>query len=395
MDKKTIFGIFAAYVVMVVAFCAMSMSAWMIPHEYTDDNIRESLTVLSEEGRFPLTGGVLLWGKDNISDGTMYNIAVSGYDMTPIEAAIKAPWTYENGSFIHTAEYGLMSMNTQDGSVYRTEYSRYWHGYQFPLRLWSTILSIKGMRVLNSIALWGLLIATAIWLYRRYGKIVGFCWFIAFVVVGFPAVPLSLQYTACYYITFAAVLVMLWRRSLMDSPILFFIIGGCTSFLDLLTVPIMTIGIPLSIVVLSGRGSMQPYRLFVLLLAWGMGFGGIWMTKWLIGMAVYGLYDITGGGSHTIVNFLPAGFMHKYFGVTVCMLSLILALTVGTYLYMRKRVENKPLLNQLFYVSLLPFLWDLFFIGHTTAHIWFVYRNLTITAFCLGISVFSHRLSKL
>lgn len=392
MNKKTVFEIFAAYVAMVVAFCAMSVLAWMIPHEYTDDNIRESLTILSEEGRFPLTGGVLLWGKDNISDGTMYNIAVSGYDMTPIEAAIREPRTYEGDEYTHAAEYGLRTLDTQNGSVARIDYGRYWNGYQLPLRLWSMLLSIKGMRILNSIVLWGLLLITSVWLYRRYGRTVGICWFVAFVLVGFPAVPLSLQYTSNYYVMFISVLLMLWRPKLMESLVSFFIIGGCTSFFDLMSTPMITISLPLAVVVMANHGKTTYQKLFELMISWGAGYAAIWSTKWAITSisAKTDTIDLVFQGAYTIFNFLPEGIYYKYFAVTVGLLSMALIGFVTIYVLGRSRM-NKRYATQLLCVGIVPYVWYIILLGHTCHHIFFAYRALTVTALCGLLILFTRK----
>lgn len=388
MKTKSILAIVVAYAIMIVAFCAMCILACMVPHHLTDEHIRESMEILEDEGRFPLTCGVLLWGKDNITDGTMFNIAVSGYDMNPVQEAILNPWTYENDSSKHTAYYGLKTLNTQDGTVPRVEYSRYWHGYQLPLRLWSTIFSIHGIRVVNTVILWSLLLITTTMIWTRFGKFVGIGWPLVLLVVGFPAVPLSIQYTTCFYIMFISAIVFLKWPKLLDNLVAYFVIGGLTSFFDYLTTPVLTITIPLIIILLYKRGAISYKRILLVLFIWGLGYGAIWSTKWLISLWLgvddieFALNGLSGNGYYTFTALFNWTEPHKYQNLTIGLLLSAFLITSCIYLYRRKKTQYVAFADKLFVVSLIPFGWYIVFLGHSIVHIFFTYRSLIPTAFC-------------
>lgn len=385
----------AAYFVMVICFVTISVAVCLIPHSYIDNNIRQSLTTLSEEGRFPWTCGFVLWGRDNITDGSMYNVAVSGYDMNPVEEMIINPWTYQGTDKMHTADFALMTMDTRDGSIERQSYGRYWHGYQVPLRISSIFLTIKGQRIFHSVVLWSLLLLTTFLLYRRFGKYAAFGWITCFLILGFPVVPLSMQYVACYYIVFLSVTLMLLRPGLNNNNLFFFIIGGVTSYMDYMTVPLITLGVPLAVSIIS-QTSDKGKDMLSKILSWCLGYGGIWVTKWLIQYAYMGpdaLNKVIGASEfHTIFSFLPEGINHKYFAITcgMLLLALILTLIISIFSYRKNRSMK---LRELIILALIPFCWYFVLLGHNVNHIWFTYRTLTITFLCCWFMILNNKIT--
>lgn len=384
-----------SYVAMILTFLMLNVVVCCVSHKYIDGNLRESLCTLSEEGRFPWLWGNVLWAKDNVSDGTMYNIAVSGYGMNPLEEAIINPRTMKNSEEeINPADFGLMAIDTKDDSVDRYPYGRYWNGYQVPLRVASLFFDIRGMRIVNSIILWLLLFYTTMLLYRRFNICVSAGWFVSFILMGFIAVPLSLQYIGCFYILFGTVILMLHKPELMRNYLFYFIVGGVTSYIDLLTVPLLTISIPLVIIVLC-NSQVSYKRLIVTIVSWFAGYSSIWITKWVLYIMLVGEDSISGivdsCEAHTIIPFLPEGIGHKYFWITCGLLGIVLISDL--IVYVTKRVKSTRV-NQLFCISIMPFVWYVFFLGHTVVHIWFVYRNLVVTIFCCWLIMFYNKINQ-
>src|SRR5699024_5922954 len=66
----------------------------------------------------------------------------------------------------------------------------------------------------------------------------------------FIIVPMSLQFSSMFYIMFISMIVLLLYHEKIEENNLelyiFFVIGSITSFLDLLTVPLISLGIPLT-----------------------------------------------------------------------------------------------------------------------------------------------------
>lgn len=374
------------YILMVVLFFSLVYVAFSIPHELTDSNIRKSLQILSDEGKFPWVCNNILWAKDNCTDGTMYNIAVSEYDMTPLEAAIMTPRTIEFGSDTLTSDYGLLALDRPDGTVPRDSYGRYWHGYQFMLKTGSTVTTIKGIRLFNIILLWGLLAFTGVMIWRRFGGWYGIGWILCFLIMGYTVVPLSMQYVGCYYIMFASVLLMLYKPGCVNNGLLFFVIGGVTSFIDFLTIPMLTLGVPLYIAALIKGKNLTYQNIFRSIVCWGLGYASIWASKWLIILLYVGLSQFDAGtiftGGHTLFEAIDYGYTHKYMLLSIVLLSIVLLCDVTVYFISRHRSIDKGQINKLFLISLIPFGWYLAMLLHSAIHIWFTYRALTVTLLC-------------
>lgn len=371
----------------------MSILACIIPHRYIDTNIRESMEILNSEGRFPMIKNIPLYGKDNITDGSMYNIAISGYDMSYFEEAIMNPWSYSYNDKIHTAEYGLRTLNTQNGTIERQSYGRYWHGYQVPLRILSIFFNIREQRIFHCILLWSIFLLLTYVIYLKLGKFVSIGWFLTLLICGFPVVPLSLQYIGCYYITFISVFIILLKPKFSSNFILFFIIGGLTSYIDFLTVPLITLCIPAIFSCLLNNKNLTWRCLFLIIIFWGLGYVSIWASKWIIQFLYLGNdalnMVIHAGEAHTIIPFLPAGINHKYFLITCELLSIVLLVDISIYLSKKNKTSQ---VKKLFFISIIPFVWYFVFLGHNVCHIWFTYRSLTTTIYCCWLILFSKKI---
>lgn len=378
---------------MVVIFTIMSVLACCIPHELIDENMRNSMIQLSEEGRFPWTFGNILWARDNVTDGTMYNIAVSGYNMNFLSEALINPRTYNGDEKDHPADLGITALNKDDKNIERISYGRYWHGYQVPLRITSIFFTIKGQRIFHSIALWLIFLGLTYLIWKKFNFTAAAGWFLSFIIIGFPAVSLSLQYVACYYIMFLTVLLILLKPSLKYKPIYFFIIGGITSYMDFLTVPLITICIPL-IFIVTGNYKVSYKLLLKILIYWFAGYALIWATKWIL-LSLYigteeALLDaVYAGEAHTIIPFLPNGFNHKFFIIACSLLGLVFITDLAVYISNKNKTTQ---VKQLFLISLIPFVWYFFILGHSVCHIWFTYRNLTVTILCCWMIIFSTKI---
>ena len=73
------------------------------------------------------------------------------------------------------------------------------------------------------------------------------------------------------------------------AGLLFFIIGGLTSFFDLLTAPLVTLGLPAIVLLLlrkkinrSGHFKDYVFILLCISLSWLVGYAIIWVSKWLL-----------------------------------------------------------------------------------------------------------------
>ena len=95
------------------------------------------------------------------------------------------------------------------------------------------------------------------------------------------AIAFSLQYSAVFYITLTATLVSLvWNQRLRKGQgylFFFLIIGIITSYLDLLTYPVITLGIPLTMWLIIQEDTFTKKKVIKIVqysITWALGYFG-------------------------------------------------------------------------------------------------------------------------
>lgn len=294
------------------------------------------------------------------------------------------------------------------------DYARYWHGYLLYLRPLLKFFSYSDIRILHYYVIFLLAFACAGQIRRRLG-ILPALGFILSLLSGFiSVVPLSLQYTSVFVVMLVACLLLLRFSRVNDFSRLlpfFLAVGSLVNFFDYLTVPLLTLGYPLLLLLLL-QAQKKDVPLTSLLktlvlcsLAWGMGYALTWAAKWLIGSLALSrnvLQEALSSILHRTVatgdaveyplqraemlllnlkNFLPRG--------TRVMLSLgLVAALVKTVRHYAGHGRLR-LVFAFALVFLFPYAWYMALANHAQVHAWFTYRLQMMSLFALfcGISV--------
>ena len=224
---KTFFVCLLSYIVLLTAvFC--------IPNSLVEKNVADGVAIIKQEGLHPhfffssaKSGGDL----DNFTDKIMLEEALSQEkDFSPLKSA--------------------MSMSG---------YARYWHGYQVILRPLLVLFSYAGIRYLNTFFLFGLFSLCLLLFYKKLGANVALAFFLAMMSVKLFIVPMSMQLTNMLALSLVAILFTSYylppKQNLTSQEIikeyqLFFVIGSLTAFLDLLTVPLLPVGMVLVFIII-------------------------------------------------------------------------------------------------------------------------------------------------
>ena len=158
----------------------------------------------------------------------------------PVESAMTARH-FAGGETIGTL------MRYLDGEDVPTEsYARYWHGYLAALKPLLMVMNLNSIRVLNMYAQLALVLWTAALMVRRGLSRHVLALFAAYASLCPAAVMQSLQYSTAFYVAFGAMAVLLWTDGRMNDALFFMAVGMLTSFVDFLTYPIATLGLPLA-----------------------------------------------------------------------------------------------------------------------------------------------------
>ncbi len=306
---KKVLKYFLVILILIVSYISILTATSLIPQKAIKDNVMKSANILKEQGnnlflRIPYRSKYLKF--DNYTDALMLNTAYSIDSAHPLESSILCRKNYIPGVtkvvFEDTA-YELKSASKykyldQVGELNDTvnedidesfEYARYWHGYLIYLRIMLCLFDITLIRIIL-IIMFTILICILIYLiYKNIGGYVALIFLLAFISVEYFYIGVSLQGCGIFFVTVISSIILIRRYyKIKDIFLMFLIIGSITNFIDFLTVPIITLGIPFIIYFLLEQKKEEfnlkkTILLIVKLgLSWGIGFFGTWIMKWIV-----------------------------------------------------------------------------------------------------------------
>ena len=266
-----------------------------LPAEPMDQHLDSSADIFQATGKFPNLHTWCSSKLDNYSDAIMLLMA-------------------GNVSSEHSVEYAMMSYHGVmgefdpvqifvkhyiEGEEYEgfEPYSRYWHGYSVIYRLLLQVLDYHRIRQLNMALQVGLVLLLCLLMWRSGSRPRGMILplLISYAMLAPAVMGLNLEYSLGFYISLLSVLtlLLLHRKGRMQSReyLVFLFSGICTAYWDVLTYPMAALGLPLVVAFyLAPDRKLRDALLRLLRLGffWGMGYGLLWVMKWVIGTALTG-----------------------------------------------------------------------------------------------------------
>ena len=397
------------YVSLIAIFIIAMVGTYMIPNKRINWHVSESLNQLKIEGVYQrLFFDTPAAQLDNFTDSWMLNLAVSADGKEPLKSAMKNPHrstlSYSKGE-IDKVEDLEGVMTNKDYEV--KSYSRYWHGYLTILRPLLVLFSYTEIRYINMFVLGLLFIITNMLVKKKLGMGIMISFFASIMMTMFIIVPMSLQFSSLFYITFISMIILLYYdKQIKEHKLgiyIFFIIGSITSFLDLLTAPVMTLGIPLVTYILLCQKNneikinpiINTIEIIKMSIVWALGYGLTWATKWVVASIILkenvvsnALNQILARTSDTSwdialtakavieknEDIIYTDFILKFIPI------LIIFWLIGIIFY---RKEKQEILNilPLFLIAIIPYAWYTVLKNHSYIHYWFTYRSLAVTTF--------------
>ena len=399
-------GIIACYIALVLVY--------LLPTDIMEQHVMESRDLIEAEGISPfLLDGYPSTRLDNYSDGLILNSAIYSGDES----------VWEKAAAIYQHRYGdedyyislIKHLDGIEGEI-TTSYERDWHGYLVyvkPLLLCMNYADIRLVNMVLQIAVVCLL------LYEMYKKKIE-RYIPAFVMTLFfltwNILFFSIEYSAMFYVFMTA---SLWVLKKNDSivqkrlvPELFLIVGMVVSYIDVLTYPILTIGIPLVFLFILNREWSEDIGKIVANIAtacfwWICGYGGMWAGKWVIAsivlkinvikeailMALYRMSQ-TSGETGVLIEFTSKDVFANNFGV-YAKPAYIIALVVFLIWFVRRVCKDgielsiRAMLPNMI-IALMPVVWYLALGNHSYIHYWMTHRNIVLIVFsicCMSISM--------
>lgn len=365
------------------------MTVVMIPNNnMVKNNVSESSTLIASEGIYPEIFDTVAKSAskiDNYTDNFMINAAKKDQS-NPIKAGMSI-----------------------DG------YSRYWHGYLVILRPILMFFSLSSIRYFNMFFMLLIFAFVVHLLAKKISTLVGLSFAVAMCSISFMVIPFCLQYSSLFYILNFSIIYLLANKKLHKNLALFGAIGSITNFLDLLTYPIITLGIPLIVVLLLNLKEKSYNQSFfesckqILQsgIGWSLGYGITWFSKWIIASVILKKNVILdafnaivlrteGSGDTAISNNNPVlnrSFMLKenmqlvFSKQFLAILAFIFIIWLLLFICFKKQFKTILKASPILIVSTFPYIWYLVLGNHSQVHYWMTFRSQAITVF--GILCFA------
>lgn len=428
--------VFAA---LILAFLVSLAAVYSMPTAPVVANVRASIPRLAAEGVYPRPFiDHPAFQLDSVTDCLMLDAALGDPSVGPFTESV----AIYRGVLAPGAASGdpvqLLTDSSAGSRPFPEAYARYWHGYQVLLRPTLSMFTYQEVRYLNML-FQGLMLATLIGLmWSRLGPVPAIALALALAMGGFLVVPLSLQYSSVTYVALIGSLVVILfprvvveRRSDLE---LYLVLGSVTAFVDLLTAPLLALGLPLGVALavrarLMAQGSARDDLLHSARagLAWFVGYAAAWSAKWVIGALVLGP-EVLGGAAEqaavwtgrghqfaavaealkvNVMNLVPlvrfdeslTGLARYVFvgpiGWFVVATMLVVAILLAFFRRSREEVERAAVM-----LALIPptYAWLAALGVHSKLHYWYTYRVQAVVVFAVvyfvGSSVDWNRVRK-
>lgn len=396
---KKILKYILIYFVVLIILAVTLIIVDCIPHKYVKDNVEKSVHVFLEEGYFPKVKLAAKFLLDNYSDSIMMGTAYSIDENKPIESSMLMRRYYRPGD-----DQVLADDNAEDKPIpfleqtingindTYMEYSRYWHGYIVLLRPLLVLFNYSQIRIILTLVICILALILVFLTYKRLG--IYYTIFISIILLLFQfwSIGLSLFISLMFLLMLtASIYILIKGKSIKNIGIVFFIIGMLTSFFDLYSVPIITLGIPLLFYCILNNQENTIKKILEIIVLWFIGYGSMWIGKWVISdlicntntikNALEKVFWYTKETTFVNVNFVQALLAnYGFLSVSLCVL---LPITIASLVYMI--LTKKTNKNVLIYciIAIVPIAWLVFGKNHSFIHARFTFRNLFVSEFAM------------
>ncbi len=386
----------AGYIMLVASHC--------IPVKYMQKNMYSSYDLIEKEGMYH----GLSWNENSILDNYT-------------DAAMLVMSSTETGKNIwlsalcnYTRVIGDLNPNEVLIAIYHYNYSdydmyaytRYWEGYMVILKPLLCFFDYPSLRKIVFICQI-ILVSICIFLCGKVDNKLLFSILGLWLFLNPFVTTKSLQFNTITSITFIMIIIVLfiyWKKNQIDMKIwdVIFLLTGCaTSYFDLLTFPLLTWGAPLALwVYLYYENTIKENILHEIEISffWGMGYLGMWASKWVLGKAFTGI-DVVDDASNEIARWTVSSYNRWviYYWTIFKNISASIQISVIIYLItimiLMLRLSKRYKFNGKFFANYLllfiaPFIWYFITIGHAVQHYWFTYRNMGVCVISLNLVYF-------
>lgn len=393
------------FIVMLVLFCIAMLISYALPNQRIQGHIKESKDFILKSNGNPLFGKYIEGAQlDEFTDLLILNTAMNKGKEENENLLVRtfgnSRFSEEGGNQYISIEQAMDNPDIQNNE----EYPWYWHGIQAVLRPLLLFFNYEEIRFLFYMLMFLLLMIAAICISKNLSIMHAMAFLFSMLAVCFFIVPSSLQYTGVFTLTLLSVILvnLLYKMNKENLySYLFFIMGGCTTFFDLLTSPLITLGIPLIIVVLLKNKKdckIKESIIYIIKLSilWGISYATIFFAKWVISSIILQrnvievalkniIFRVNGNDQYPAPRLGAILENLKYLYNTVLAILLIIITVIWGIIMVKNKKKPKKIkvVIPLIFITLYPYIWYFIFAGHSTIHSYFTYRIQAIAI--LGI----------
>lgn len=289
----------------------------------------------------------------------------------------------------------------EDSKIYY--YGRYWHGSTFLMRFLLLFLgSYPHIRLFLYLVSSILLLWLCANLWQKVHPVVAVAVLLGFSMLNLFVMQLSIQFVVVLIISLVgSLMVCRWYKNTQRIMMLFFVIGSLTAYFDLLTIPLLSLGIPLSIwaiLSLSQLSEIGFVKSFLKTLyngiLWALGYGLTWVSKWAIATLFTPINVLKDGIAQTsyrtdVIDYSRWDALTANTNFVPWTLFMVGVLVLTVWAVCRFRKEGIVSAILLFCIGLTPFVWYLLVSNHSYEHCWFTYRALIVTLVSWYLAIIS------
>lgn len=258
------------------------------------------------------------------------------------------------------------------------------------------------------------IVTMLILLWKRINWKISLIYAVGLLSINIFIVSQSINEILIFLVAFISNIVLLVNKEkIKNIGIFFFIVGSISSFIDLLTAPIITLGLTtITYFLLSQKEEDISVKkciteMFKIVIAWALGYGITWISKWVImelffnrdiisqsiEQAMYRTNQVERNG---VKLFTPAQVIIrniKYLSNTIILMLLtieiiyIIVMLIKNYKVEISFKSNIKECIPYIIVFCFPIAWYIVLKQHSYIHSFFAYRNLIISIICLLIIV--------
>lgn len=302
------------YAILIVVFITSLTLVSLIPSEKMKDNVKETAEVLEKQGNALMLSihyKRVIIPFDNYTDALMVNTAYSIDNKHPFTSFMLAKKNYipSKTQKIYEQTVGPLKVASKydmpnsvgelqdivNGEAEEAfEYARYWHGYLVLLRPILCITNIANIRIVMTVVFIMLGVILTFIIAKKINILSAIAVALGLIYIDYEYIGITLQSTPVFLITMiSSIIVAVKGTKIKHINLLFCIIGGLVCFTDFLTVPIISLGMPLTIYFLSLQKDRKVNLkeeikiVFLASISWGIAYLTIWATKWILVDIIY------------------------------------------------------------------------------------------------------------